>query len=534
MASSDDISAETPPARPAHRSGVTRRTLLAAGATTAVGIAVATPALASSRPSPKLPDEVFALGVASGDPLPEAVVIWTRLAPDPLRLDGTGGMPPETFPVDWEIAEDELFQKVVHRGTWPATADDAHSVHVDVRGLRAGREYYYRFRAGGQISPAGRTRTAPVPGSRPARVRFATASCQRFTDGYYTAYQDMLRYDPDLVFHLGDYFYEKDNGAGPVGRQHLPIGECMTLPDYRVRIAQVRMDPDMLAIHASAPFVVTFDDHEVSGNYAGDIPETGQGADATVEEFRLRKAAAYKSYWEHMPLRSAQRPSGSDMQVYRRLYWGKLATFTILDTRQYRSNQVTDADSPEAYDPSRTILGAQQERWLLKHLKHTGASWDVLAQQVPFFADPDIGHPEDKWDGYRAARENILRGMAANPNCHPVVLSGDIHKHRAADLKRDFSDPASKTLGVEFTTTSISSSSRIGVDEKVTAKFDPVPETPHLRFAGNGRGYVTVELTPGQLRADFRAVTTILSTSSPSSTVASFVSDPVRPGLRRA
>nr|BFE59425.1 alkaline phosphatase PhoD [Dactylosporangium thailandense] len=528
MTDSDNTAAET------HPSGLTRRTLLAASATTALGIAVAAPAQASHRPAPKLPEGAFALGVASGDPLPEAVVIWTRLAPEPLRLDGTGGMPSEAFPVEWEVAEDERFRKIVHRGTQLARAEDAHSVHVDVRGLRAEREYFYRFRAGGQISPAGRTRTAPVPGSRSARVRFAVACCQRFTDGYYTAYQDMLRYEPDLVFHLGDYFYEKDNGPGPVGRQHLPIGECMALPDYRVRIAQVRMDPDMRAIHASAPFVVTFDDHEVSGNYAGDIPETGQGADATVEEFRLRKAAAYKSYWEHMPLRSAQRPNGADIQLYRRLSWGKLATFNVLDTRQYRSDQVTDAGSPEAYDPSRTILGSRQERWLLQDLQHSSTSWNVLAQQVPFFADPDIAHPEDKWDGYRAARENILRGMASNPKCHPVVLSGDIHKNRAADLKRDFSNPASETLGVEFTTTSITSSGTIGVDETVTAKFDPVPATPHLRFEGNGRGYVTVELTPNQLRADFRAVNTILSTSSPASTVASYLSDPDRPGLRRA
>jgi alkaline phosphatase D len=481
-----------------------------------------------------LPEEVFALGVASGDPLPEGVVIWTRLAPDPLRLDGTGGMSPETVPVDWEVAEDALFRTVVRRGTYLAKADDAHSVHVDVRGLREGREYYYRFRAGGHVSPAGRTRTAPGRNSMPDRLRFAVASCQRFTDGYYNAYRDMLRNDPDVVFHLGDYFYEKDNGPGPLGRQHLPIGECMTLADYRVRIAQVRMDPDMQAIHANSPFLVTFDDHEVSGNYAGDIPETGDGANAPVEEFRRRKAAAYKSYWENMPLRAAQRPRGADIQLYRRLYWGSLATLNVLDTRQYRSDQPANADSGEAYDPDRGILGSEQERWLLRDLEHTRSRWDVLAQQVPFFAGPDIAHPEDKWDGYRAARENILRGMAANPNCHPVVLSGDIHKNRAADLKRDFSDPASATLGVEFTTTSITSSSTIGVDEKVTAKFDPVPATPHLRFSGNGRGYVAVELTPARLRADFRVVDTILSTSSQSWTVASFVSDPDKPGLQRA
>jgi len=465
--------------------------------------------------------------------LPESVVLWTRLAPDPLRLDGTGGMSPGSVTVDWEIAEDARFRYVVRRGRHRATADDAHSVHADVRGLRPGREYYYRFRAGGRISPVGRTRTAPGSNSGPGRLRFAVASCQRFTDGYYTAYQDMLRNDPDLVFQVGDYFYEKDNGPGPVGRRHLPVGECLTLADYRVRIAQIRTDADMRAIHANAPFVVTFDDHEVSGNYAGDVPETGEGAHATSEEFGRRKAVAYKSYWENMPLRAAQRPSGADIRLYRRLYWGRLATLNILDTRQYRSDQPADAGSAEAYDPNRTMLGSAQEKWLLHDLEHTRSRWDVLAQQVPFFADPDIAHPEDKWDGYRAARENILRAMASNPNCRPVVLSGDIHKNRAAELKRDFSDPASATLGVEFTTTSITSSGTIGVDEKVTAKFDPVPETPHLRFSGNGRGYVMVELTSDRLRADFRVVDTILSTSSPSRTVASFVGDRDRPGLRR-
>lgn len=527
-------SGEASSSTPHEAFALTRRTLLAAGSGTALAAAVAGPVAASSPRPAKLPAEVFALGVASGDPIHEGVVLWTRLAPDPLRLDGTGGMGPDSVLVEWEVAADDRFARVVRRGQTPASADEAHSVHVDVRGLQAGREYFYRFRAGGQISPVGRTRTAPAPETLPTSLRFAVACCQRFTDGYYTAFQDMLASDPELVFQIGDYFYEKDNGPGPVGRQHLPIGECMTLADYRVRIAQVRQDPDMRAIHANSPFIVTFDDHEVSGNYADDIPETGDGADASPEVFLARRAQAYQSYWEHMPLRMAQRPNGPDMLLYRRLEWGRLAAFDVLDTRQYRSDQPADADSPEAYDPSRTILGAQQEQWLLRDMAKTKARWDVIAQQVPFFADPDIAHPEDKWDGYRVARENILRGMAASPDCHPVVLSGDIHKNRAADLKRDFSDPASSTLGVEFTTTSITSSATIGEDEAVTAKFDPVPETPYLRFEGNGRGYVAMELTADRLRGDFRTVSTILSRTSPAQTVASYVSEAENPGLQRA
>jgi len=516
------------------RPGVARRSLLQAAGAAALVLSPAGAATAATRPSRRdpVPDGAFALGVASGDPLADRVVIWTRLAPDPLRLDGTGGMPPAAVPVRWEVAEDERFGRTVRRGVALARAEDAHSVHVDVAGLRPGRVYFYRFRAGDQVSPTGRTRTAPAPGTLPASWSVAIASCQRFTDGYYTAYEAMLRDEPDLVLHLGDYFYEKDNGPGPVGRQHLPLGECFSLADYRVRIAQVRTDPHLRAIHAAAPFAVTFDDHEVSGNYAGDIPETGAGAGASPEEFRARKALAYKSYWEHMPLRAAQRPRGPEILMYRRLRWGRLATVNLLDTRQYRSDQVADVESPEAYDPERTMLGSAQERWLVGDLLTSRTRWNVLAQQVPFFETPRVGTPGDKWDGYRAARGRLLAAMARRPHAGHVVLSGDIHSNRAADLKADFDAPSSPTVGVEFTGTSITSSGGVVGDEPVTAVYDPDPAVPHMRFRGTGRGYVTFAVTPESWRADYRIVGTVLRPTSSASTVATLTTSHERPGLR--
>jgi alkaline phosphatase D len=476
----------------------------------------------------RLPEGLFTLGVASGDPVPDAVVIWTRLVPEPLAGDGRGGMPPRPVAVQWEVAEDERFSRVVRRGSTLATPENAHSVHVDVRGLRPGRWYSYRFRVQQDISPVGRMRTAPASGTMPGSSTFAIASCQNFVQGYYTAYQHMLAEEPDLVLHLGDYIYEGPAQGNLPGRRHVPAAEIRDLADYRVRLAQYKTDPDLQAMHAAAPFAMTFDDHEVENNWAADDADP----DVPAEVFAQRKAEAFQAYWEHMPLREAQRPNGPAIQMYRRLYWGDLATINLLDTRQYRSDQVADpeADIPEAYDPSRKMLGDAQMKWLLDDLRATRSTWNVLAQQVPLFEDPDVGLESDKWDGYRVARQRILDVLATGSARNPVALSGDIHANRAADLKADFQNAESATVGVEFTGTSISSAG----DQPHNTQIDSDPANPHIRMKGAGRGYVAFRVTPQEWRGDFRVVDTVRSRTSGVETVASFKVVDGQPGLQQS
>ena len=275
----------------------------------------------------------FRLGVASGDPEPDGVVLWTRLAPDPLE---GGGMRPRPVRVRWEVAEDERLRRVVARGEETARPEEGHSVHVEVAGLRPGREYFYRFIAGGEESATARTRTAPAPGSN-APVRFAYASCQHYEHGHYTAYRHMAKEDLDLVLHLGDYIYEFGPKAyqAPSGvARTYAAAEPTTLNGYRDRYAQHKLDPDLQAAHHAFAFAVTWDDHEVKDNYAGLTC-----GDADPAAFRARRAAAYQAYWEHMPLRRRSRPGRDEMRIYRRLDYGRQLRFNLLDTRQYRADQ---------------------------------------------------------------------------------------------------------------------------------------------------------------------------------------------------
>lgn len=272
----------------------------------------------------------FSLGVASGDPLPDSVVLWTRLAPDPLR---GGGMPEEDVQVEWVVAQDERLTRVVKRGTALAPAALAHSVHLEVSGLEPDRWYWYQFRVAGEASPVGRTRTAPPLEADPRLLRFAFASCQHYEQGFYTAYRHLANEDLDLVFHLGDYIYE-NSGVREQVRFHT-YTELATLQDYRNRLALYKTDPDLQAAHAAFPWVVTWDDHEVDNDYAGKISENNDPEAA----FLQRRAAAYQAYYEHLPLRRSSMPRGPDAEIYRSLPFGRLARFYILDTRQYRTDQ---------------------------------------------------------------------------------------------------------------------------------------------------------------------------------------------------
>ncbi len=368
--------------------------------------------------------EPFTLGVASGDPLPDGVVLWTRLAPEPLAEGGLGGMPDRPVPVQWEVSTDESFRRVVARGTELARQEEAHSVHAEVSGLQPSADYFYRFRAGSELSPTGRTKTAPAQGARVDTFAFAFASCQNYPAGFYNAYAHMAEEDLDLVVFLGDYIYTGD-GQGVIGRGYVPAREVMTLPDYRVRLGQVKSDADLQAAHAAFPWIVTFDDHEVSNNWAG----ADADPDVPVQEFLSRRAQAFQAYYEHMPVRRTQRPVGPDLQIYRRLTFGDLMDFYVLDTRQYRSDQVPQA---QRADPTRTILGDTQESWLRQAVAGPTARWNALAQQVvfsqrDFTVGPEQGFNDDAWDNYLVARDRLRDHLATVSTSNPVVLTGDVH-----------------------------------------------------------------------------------------------------------
>ncbi|MET7461352.1 alkaline phosphatase D family protein [Nonomuraea sp. NPDC005501] len=483
-------------------------------------------------------DYPFQLGVASGDPLPDGVVLWTRLASRP--LEPLGGMPYTRIRVSWEVAEDDQFKRRVRHGDAWATPEYGHSVHVDVRGLKPGRDYFYRFRTGGEISPVGRTRTAPVTADR---LKIAFASCASWPDGFYTAYRHLAAENPDVVFHLGDYIYEY--GIVPTGgRRNTPVPDpfrvqCDTLDRYRIQYGLYKSDPDLQAAHHAAPWIVTWDDHEVLDNYAGDV---GPGGNVTEQDFLVIRANAYRAFWENLPLRLPQLPDGPDSRLYRRFDFGRLARFNVLDTRQYRSDQVCgdgqQIDCAERLDPSRTMLGDEQEKWLLDGLGRSPAKWNVLAQQIAMCQlDFDPGPAQklsmDLWDGYKAAKDRVLNGIVERGVSNPVVLTGDIHYNLAGELKADFNDPASPTIGVELVCTSVTSGGNGSASTGVPAGgSDPV--NPHIRFSGYQRGYVSCEVTPEAWRTDYRVVPYIDRPGAPVETKASFVTVDGRPGLNVA
>ncbi|MGH9855867.1 MAG: alkaline phosphatase D family protein, partial [Blastocatellia bacterium] len=298
-----------------------RRFLIGAGALSGLALAGQLPSYAQTR-TVKFATDPFSLGVASGDPLPDGVVLWTRLAPDPLN---GGGMPPHGATVKWEIATDEQMKKVAQRGSTVASPEFGHSAHVDVRGLQPGRWYWYRFMVGSAVSPIGRTRTAPALNAQLGRLSFAFASCQHYETGYFTAYKHLADERLDLVVHLGDYIYEGAPVANRPRQHNSP--EIISLEDYRNRYALYKSDPNLKLAHAAFPWIVTWDDHEVDNNYASDVPEDSQTRSAFLE----RRAHAYQAYYEHMPLRRSSLPRGSELRLYRRLRFGDLAEFSVLD-----------------------------------------------------------------------------------------------------------------------------------------------------------------------------------------------------------
>jgi alkaline phosphatase D len=505
-----------------------RRTVLAT--TTAGGAVLAATGVLDQRAtaaSASLRRDPFTLGVASGDPSPDGFVIWTRLAPEPLAEDGLGGMPSRHHEVRWEVASDPRFRRVVARGRRTADARNAHAVHVEVAGLQPGREYHYRFRTGRWVSRTGRALTAPRPGSLPRSLAMSFVSCSQFEHGFFTAYRRLTEDHPDLVLHLGDYQYEYKKGdyvaaTGNVRDHDGP--ETVTLAGYRQRHAQYKTDADLQEAHAVAPWLVVWDDHEVDNNWADEVPENA----ASVPGFLDRRAAAFRAYWENMPLRRSSVPRGIDAQLYRRVRWGQLATFHMLDTRQYRDDQACGDgydDCPEAYDPARSITGAEQEAWLLDGFRRSTARWDVLGQQVFFSqrdnnAGPTTVTSMDAWDGYVASRQRITDGWVDAKVRNPVVLTGDVHAHWASEIERDFTAPTGESVGTELVCSSITSTGD-GADEP-TGAHPWFAQNPHLKFWNNLRGYVNTTITPDQLDADFRCVPKVTTPGLPAFTRRSY------------
>lgn len=504
---------------------VTRRNVLKQSAALSV-----LPLLGGSRAHAASSNPLFTLGVASGDPLPDSVVIWTRLAPDPLN---GGGMPAQNVPVRWEVAEDEAMRRIVQQGEWTARPDTAHTIRREVGGLEPGRHYWYRFNAIGKESAIGRTRTAPAAAEPVERLHLAVACCQNYQHGYYTAHRHLAAEDLDLVLFVGDYIYE-DGIKKDLARRH-NAAEAATLEAYRNRYALYKLDPDLQAAHAAFPWAAVPDDHEVDNDYAGEHEETGA---AGRTNFLARRAAAYQAYYEHLPFRPAARPLGAAMRLHRTLRFGSLAAVHLLDTRQHRTPQPCGRKWSErcaaAHDPGATMLGEAQEAWLYEKFAGPAPRWTVLAQQVPIMQrrrprddGPDLYHT-DKWDGYLAARERLFTAVGKHDLQGLVALSGDVHNNWAGTLKANFDDPASGILGSEFVATSIASNGD-GEDSKKSQRRI-ADANPHIAFYNGQRGYLRCVVSPEAWRTDFRVVPYVSRPGAPVSTRASFV---VERGSRR-
>jgi len=505
-----------------------RRLVLAAGV---AGAATWLPRVA--RAQPLFTSDPFALGVASGSPAHDSVVLWTRLM-------ASGSAPlatPATLTVRWEVAHDEGFSRIMQRGEAAAVAALAHSVHVEVGGLEPDRWYWYRFMAGDAVSPTGRTRTLPAPGAAAQRLRLAYASCQRWEHGYFGAYRHMLAEQLDAVLFLGDYIYEYPGAPDAV---RTPTGGwVLTLDDYRQRYALHRSEPALRAMHAACPWIVTWDDHEVQNDYAG---RHAGDSGPPVMNFLARLAAAYQAFYEHMPVRSSALTQaieglarGAEMRLYSQYRFGSLATIVLLDDRQYRdpqactrngrlgSSRLDPAGCASWDDPARTLLGAPQERWLDAAFERSDAPWTIVAQQTLFGQrDFRVGAGEtlwnDGWDGYPAARQRVIESLQRHRVRNPVLLGGDVHENWVGHVKTDYRRPRSESIGVEFCGTSITS--RSGEPDKLP---QVLAENPHFIFAdGYRKGYGVCEFTPGRLVTTLRVVDDVRRPDPAIETLAAF------------
>ncbi|QEI08069.1 alkaline phosphatase [Pigmentiphaga aceris] len=500
---------------------------------------------------------LFPLGVASGSPAPDGVVLWTRLLDGPVPGTVPADTPrvslPDSVTVRWEVAEDENFRRIVRQGEANALAALGHAVHVDVTGLKPDSWYCYRFMHGDAVTPTARTRTAPAPDAMPEKIRFAFASCQRWEHGHYAAYRHMQHEDLDLVLFLGDYIYEyampKTQPGQALARTH-SLAAAKTLDDYRDRYALYRTDEHLQAAHCACPWIVTWDDHEVQDDYAG---LSGVG---DAQAFLARRNAAYQAFYENMPLRASVLRHGLQglgtpdaVQVHARHDWGRLLRFHVLDTRQYRNPQacrtpgekpqgaVSPAQCPALIDPARSMLGTEQEDWLMQGLAQdagTDTRWSVLAQQTIFSQRnyrlaPEESYSGDTWDGYPASRQRLLNAISSTRPRNTVFVGGDIHQNYVCRVLADFAAPQSPVIASEFCGTSISS--RSNATQHRTQKI--IDDNPHVLFARpDKRGYAIVDVTPKQWTTTLRVVDDVMRADSGVSTLARFVVNDGVPGPR--
>lgn len=463
----------------------------------------------------------FALGVASGEPSADGFVLWTRIA-------GLG----EDRLVGYEIAEDDGFRRIVRRGRALAPLARGGAVHLEARGLEAGRRYFYRFHFGEAVS---RTGTVSTIAAAPDRLRLALTSCQHWEQGWFTAYRDMIANGVEAVLQVGDYIYERSFGKGPDIRS-FGAPDPVTLGDYRARHALYRSDPDLSAAHAAMPFLVSWDDHEVENDYFADRA----GYTGDPKSFVDRRAAAYRAYFEHMPLRPSALHPGGEVRLYRSSFWGDLAAVHVLDTRQYRTPSACVAEGKTADGPIArcarpgsdhgSMLGHEQETWFRQATATRSARWSLVTQQTLFSRlvlpdGADSLYPQF-WDGYAAARTRLLDALGAAHTRNAVILGGDVHSFWINDVKRDFTRPESATVATEIVTSCLAS--RSGPE----ALFGPAPDlNAHVRFRDNKHaGYVLLDIQTDRIEGAMRAVSDLADPRATCRTLRSFAIEDRRPG----
>ena len=502
-----------------------------------------------ARRGERLSHNPFTLGVASGDPEPDNVLIWTRLTPPQHTLGEASATELPPSKVRWELASDIAFRHIVSHGEAMALSQLGHSVHVQVNGLAPDHWYYYRFMLGDAISAVGRCRTAPAWGSAPQRLRLAFASCQRWEHGYYAAWRQVTEDAPDLVLFLGDYIYEYAAPAMTLGMARpQPLRVAQNLQDYRDRYALHKSDPQLQAAHAACNWSVIWDDHEVENDYTH---EEGRGETA---RFLNKRAAAWQAFYENMPLRTtALARNFNGLQLYRSLHWGNLAHIHMLDGRQFRDVQacrtagqanngsVLPSQCQSLQDPARSFLGQQQEQWIYNQLRNDSASqphsprWSLLAQTTLFSERrmPSGAQATDSWDGYPAARQRLAQQIARSAPRNTVLLGGDLHQNYVCAVPQDASrapDKNNPVIASEFCGTSISS--RSGTYQ---AKLDAIMSTnPQVLYARcEERGYGLVDITPASMTTELRAVVNPMRADSAVYTLAKFAVQDKQPGPRK-
>jgi alkaline phosphatase D len=504
-----------------------RRTVVKAAAATAV---LAGP-LAATLPARAVDQApAFLHGVASGDPLPDGILLWTRVTPVPEAIPGSGAGPDTE--VSWVVARDKAFTTVVAKGSTTATAASDHTVKADIRGLEPGTDYWFRFSAGGTDSPAARTRTAPAHDAAVTGLRFGVVSCANWEAGYFSPYRHLAaRGDLDAWLHLGDYIYEYGTGEygtrDKVVRPHAPAHEIVTLADYRIRHARYKTDPDLQALHATAPVVAIWDDHEFANDaWSGGAENHTEGAEGA---WSARQAAAKQAYFEWMPVRPAI--AGT---TYRRLRFGKLADLSLLDLRSFRSQQVKVGNG-EVDDPDRTLTGRAQLDWLKAGLKSSDTTWRLVGNSVmisPFAVgslSADLlkplakllGLPQeglalntDQWDGYTDDRREILAHLRTNAIRNTVFLTGDIHMAWANDVPVDAGTyPLSPSAATEFVVTSVTSDNLDDIvkvpEGTVSAVASPVIRAAnrHVHWVDTDRhGFGVLDITAERAQMDFYVI----------------------------